>query len=84
MRKGSLVSSENEQEAGLVMSHHAYHTGSDNKDPDNNAQLIFGFASIIREALFCLFCCCCFQKAVRFVQVFRACTITFYGPVHIK
>ena len=65
MRNGSLVGSENEYEAGYAMCYDENHTGSDNKDPENNAQSYLDicavlsssllFACIIHEALFSLF-----------------------------
>ena len=36
------MDSENEYEAGHVMSYHTNHSGSDNKDPGNNAQFYLG------------------------------------------
>ena len=62
MRKCSLVGSENEYEAGHVVSYHAYSTSSDNKEHDNNkfylgiCAVLSGsslFERIIYEALFC-------------------------------
>ena len=56
MRKGSLVDSENEYEAGHVMSY-TNHSRSDNKDPGNSAQFYMGrhCSHAPHEALFCLF-----------------------------
>ena len=47
LRKGSLVGSENEYEAGHITRYHANHTGSDNKDPDNNTQFYLAFAQSV-------------------------------------
>ena len=55
MRKGSLVGSGNEYEAGHVMSYHVNHTDIDNKDPDNNVQFYLGICAVIHKALFAYF-----------------------------
>ena len=42
-----MVGSENEYEAGHVLSYHANHTGSDNKDPDNYVQFYLGMCTVL-------------------------------------
>ena len=42
--------SENEYEAGRIMSHHANLTCSDNKDPDNSVQFYLGICAALFES----------------------------------
>ena len=41
------MGSENEYEALHVMNYHVNHTGSDKKDPDNNAQFYLGICAVL-------------------------------------
>ena len=42
-----MMGSKNEYEAGHVVSYHVYHTGSDNKDPDNYAKFYLGVCAVL-------------------------------------
>ena len=57
------MGSGNEYEAGHLMCYHVNHTGSDNKDPDDNWQFCLCIYNLIwvivvhMSHFFCLFCC---------------------------
>ena len=99
MRNDGLVGSEDDYEAGHANGYHVNPTWSDSRDPDGNAVLSGHLRSLIwvvavrtypEWGTFLLIWpltvehVAALKNLCFFAHVFRAVTITFYGPVHIK